>query len=56
MTTRHTELMSALAENRKRFFELVEVIERESACELDVQTLEALLDAHYSGRESADTG
>ena len=47
---RATALLSAMAANRKALFELVEALEREAACEIDVQRLSALIDAHYSGR------
>jgi hypothetical protein len=47
---RITLLLSQCAENRKRFFELIEAIERESQCSIDAHTLTGLLDAHYPGR------
>lgn len=48
---RAAELLSAIARNRKLFWEIIEALERESCCVIDVQQLEALLDAHYDGRE-----
>jgi hypothetical protein len=50
-----TFLLSALTANRKRFFELVETLERESSCTIDVVRLQGLIDAHFSGRDSLRT-
>lgn len=47
---RTTDLISALAANRKQFFDLVEAIERESSCVIDTIVLEGKLDSDYAGR------
>ena len=46
-----TELMSALAANRKRWFELIDSVEQDASCSVDETELEAAIDSDYSGRD-----
>lgn len=46
-----TELLSALAANRKQFFDLVEAVERQADCDIDEPQLQGEIDANYAGRE-----
>ncbi len=48
---RLTACVSAIAANRKKFFDLVSAIEREGSCSIDVRQLEQEIDGHYDGRE-----
>jgi hypothetical protein len=52
---RATALLSSMTGNRKAFFDLVEALEREASCEIDVVRLQGLIDAHYSGRAAITT-
>lgn len=49
------DLLSAVAANRKQFFELVEAIERECSCTIDDMELQAALDSQYDGRMTLTT-
>ena len=49
------ELLSALAANRKQFFELVEAVERQSCCLIDESALAATIDAKHAGQDSLST-
>jgi hypothetical protein len=49
------ELMSALAANRKQFFDLLEALERECSCTIDEMELQAALDSKFDGRTTLTT-
>lgn len=49
---RVTELMSGLAAARKRWFDLIESLEKEASCQVDEAELEAAIDCDYDGRET----
>jgi hypothetical protein len=44
-------VISAIAANRKGFFDLVERAEQLGSCDIDEVRLQALIDSDYSGRE-----
>lgn len=46
-----TALLSALAANRKAFFDLVEIAEQQLGCDIDELVLQTEIDEHYSGRD-----
>lgn len=50
-----TELMSSLVAARKRWFDLIESLEKEASCDVDEAELEAAMDCEYDGRESLTT-
>lgn len=43
--------MSAIAKNRKQYFDLVEAAEQQLNCEIDDLVLQAEIDGTYAGRE-----
>jgi len=45
-------VLSAIAANRKAFFDLVARAEQLGSCEIDELQLQALIDGEYSGRET----
>lgn len=47
-----TAIFSALAANRKSFFELVAAAERECNCKLDEIDVMAVIDSEFAGMES----
>lgn len=44
-------LLSAIAENRTKFFELIEALEKQTGCNIDEHELEGRIDSEYDGRE-----
>lgn len=44
--------LAALAANRKAFFDLIELVEQETGCEIDELALTAEIDSNYPGRDS----
>lgn len=42
-------VMSAVAANRKQFFDLVEALERDCCCKIDDAALQAEIDTNFSG-------
>jgi hypothetical protein len=47
-----TGVFSALAANRKQFFELIAAAERQFNCDIDERGLVAEIDSNYDGRNS----
>jgi hypothetical protein len=46
-----TAILSAVAENRREFFRLVEMLEKMSSCDVDALELQATVDSEHAGRD-----
>lgn len=51
-----TQILSAVAANRKQFFDLVSELEKHAACDIDELELQAEIDSACAGRASLTEG